>query len=118
VVGVPTVHVLKPAPSLRSNCVVVRLTKVPTDADGKIDLVSFRAGFEAEALRQLSKLGIEAEVEIGGRQQVRVGAQRILGFRLTVSGLSPEHSLALQVHGLGGKHRMGCGVFSPVGLRS
>ncbi|MCA6558614.1 MAG: type I-MYXAN CRISPR-associated protein Cas6/Cmx6, partial [Pseudanabaena sp. M114S2SP2A07QC] len=31
-----------------------------------------------------------------------------------VSGLSEEDSIKLQIFGLGGKRRMGCGVFVPM----
>jgi len=36
-----------------------------------------------------------------------------VGYAVRVSGLSDEDSLKLQERGLGGKRRMGCGVFVP-----
>jgi hypothetical protein len=43
---------------------------------------------------------------------VQAGAARACsGFSLMIDGLSPEHSLRLQMHGLGPLRSLGCGVF-------
>ncbi|MFM8300877.1 MAG: type I-MYXAN CRISPR-associated protein Cas6/Cmx6 [Microcystis aeruginosa] len=39
----------------------------------------------------------------------------MVGFALAIFDLSEEDSIKLQIHGLGGKRRMGCGVFVPLG---
>jgi CRISPR-associated endonuclease/helicase Cas3 len=36
----------------------------------------------------------------------------VVGFSLIASDLSDEDSIKLQQFGLGGKHRMGCGIFT------
>jgi CRISPR-associated protein Cas6 len=44
---------------------------------------------------------------------VRVTNRRIVGFALRVTALNVDESLRLQAQGLGGRRRMGCGVFVP-----
>jgi CRISPR-associated protein Cas6 len=113
VVGVPAIHQLTPAATVASHLVVVRLTKPPRGDDGKLALDAFRAGFTNEAHRQLGSMGVTGRLEVGARRQIHVGGQRIIGFPVSVHDLTPEHSLVLQNKGIGGKRRMGCGVFSP-----
>jgi CRISPR/Cas system CSM-associated protein Csm4 (group 5 of RAMP superfamily) len=40
-----------------------------------------------------------------------VAGRRILGYSVRVAELTLDESLILQERGLGGKRRMGCGVF-------
>lgn len=108
--GAPAVHVLKPAAVLDARLVVIRLTR----GVGKpFDRAAFNERFAAEANRQLARLGVTGQLALRGRGSIRVGGQRIIGHAVGVSGLSAEHSLILQVHGLGGKRMMGCGLFRP-----
>jgi CRISPR-associated protein Cas6 len=37
----------------------------------------------------------------------------VVGFGVEVTGLSDEDSIKLQICGLGGKRKMGCGIFVP-----
>jgi CRISPR-associated protein Cas6 len=45
---------------------------------------------------------------------VHIKGKKILGFGLTLKNLSPEDSMKILTHGLGGRRHMGCGIFSPV----
>ena len=38
----------------------------------------------------------------------------MIGYALRVFGLTAEESIRLQEEGLGGRRRMGCGVFLPI----
>ena len=108
--GAPVVHQLKPAAVLDARLVVIKLTGGP----GKpFDRASFEARFLAEANRQLSRIGVTGQAELRGRGRLTVGGRRVIGCAVRVSNLTPEHSLLLQIHGLGGKRTMGCGVFRP-----
>lgn len=108
--GAPAVHVLRPAAVLDARLVVIRLT----GGVGKpFDRVAFDERFAAEAHRQLARIGVAGELTLRGRGSLRVGGQRIIGHAVGVSGLSAEHSLILQIHGIGGKRAMGCGLFRP-----
>lgn len=112
-IGVPRVLPLRPSSSLDARLVIIKLTKVPRSDLGSLDKVAFRAAFLSELRRQLARLGIKADVELLGKQEVRVGGRRVVGFTVRLSNLNPEHSLLVQASGLGGKRRMGCGIFVP-----
>ena len=99
-----------PAPDLDAKLVVIRLTQAPR-AESGIDKSAFQAQFLAEASRQLEALGISSTPKIMGRGELRIKEQRIIGFSVRVSELSPESSLALLHAGIGGKRKLGCGVF-------
>lgn len=108
--GPPTVQQLLPAAVLDARLVVIKLTEGP----GKpFDRAAFEQRFLAEANRQLARHAINGTTELRGRGRIAVGGRRVIGYAVRVSELSPEHSIALQIHGLGGKRSMGCGAFRP-----
>jgi CRISPR-associated protein Cas6 len=108
--GPPTVQQLRPAAILDARLVVIKLTEGPSKP---FDPAAFAQRFLAEAHRQLARHGIAGVAEVRGRGRITVGGRRVIGFAVRVAELSPEHSIALQIHGLGGKRSMGCGVFRP-----
>lgn len=116
-IGVPTAHPLVPAPTLDARLVVIKLTDGIQGELASFDAARFKARFEEAARRQLERLGITATLETCGRSSITVGGRRVLGCAVRVSGLTPEQSLALQTHGLGGKRTMGCGIFRPARAR-
>jgi CRISPR-associated protein Cas6 len=112
--GPPSVHAIQPVSSLDARLVVIRLTGgVGTPFNPEI----FDQRFEAEAKRQLERIGVRAELALRGRRSVSVAGQRIIGHSVRVIGLSAEHSVLLQVHGIGGKRTMGCGIFRPTRMK-
>jgi len=116
VLGAPSVRALQPRPSLDARTVLLKLTSPPTresDEEGRtvLDNGAMAERYRAELHRQLKALGIESAPELCGRRSVTVGGKRIVGYSVRVSGLSADQSLALQAQGLGGKRRMGCGIF-------
>lgn len=107
-IGVPEVHALVPTPTLRSRLVVVKAAHV--QPAGAITEERF-----AEAVRkQLDGLGASAAATVSGlrRRVLRVRRNLIVGFEVVVSGLSNSESLAVQEAGVGGRRKMGCGVFT------
>lgn len=106
--GPPAVHPLMPAPELDAHLVVIKLTHGLTKP---FDGPAFNQRFEAEARRQLATVGVEGELSLRGRRAITVGGRRVIGHAVRVAGLAPEHSVKLQIAGLGGKRTMGCGVF-------
>ena len=111
VLGVPTVTPLVPAAVLDARLVYIRLT---TGAKGNALTFSpevFAQRFLAEANRQIAKHNISCTLEIRGRDEIRVGGQRLIGCAVRAAGLTDEDSIKLQVIGIGGKRTMGCGVF-------
>ena len=107
-VGVPQVRALIPATALRSRLVVIKVSN--TDAAQLTPEL-----FEAAARKQLASLSIseQALLTLGKRRTLRIKQREIVGYEVLVEALTAEESLALQEHGLGGRHHMGCGVFVP-----
>jgi CRISPR-associated protein Cas6 len=68
------------------------------------------------ARKQLDALGVSTSVNlvVGQRRVLRVKQQTIVGYRLTLHGLSAEEAIAVQSHGVGGRRHLGCGLFVPV----
>ena len=99
-IGVPNARALLPVANLRARLVTIK---------GFLDAESF---VEA-AKRQLHSLGIAGEFLLGIRRTLRVKDKQVVGFEVAVTELTAEESLILQERGLGGRRRMGCGVFVP-----
>lgn len=113
--GNPELQTLKPVESLKARIVTIKGYTEP-------------ALFLGAAHRQLQQLEINANIGIPGNEQgepkrltltikKKVGEEikkyTIVGFTVIVSELSAEDSIKLQIHGLGGKRRLGCGIFCP-----
>jgi CRISPR-associated protein Cas6 len=62
--------------------------------------------------RAVIPFSTEGEIE---RKTIKIKRFTVVGFALAIFDLSEEDSIKLQIHGLGGKRRMGCGVFVPLG---
>lgn len=71
--------------------------------------------FREAARRQLDAIEVSARVELGRRRTVRIAGDTVVGFQVTLHDLDDQGSLAVQYRGLGGRQRMGCGVFTPLG---
>lgn len=108
--GPPAVHQLRPAAVLDARLVVIKLTGGPGTP---FDRQAFETRFLAEAQRQLARMEVTGVLQLCGRGRISVGGRRVIGYAVRVSGLSSEHSVVLQAHGLGGKRTMGCGFFRP-----
>ena len=108
--GSPEVRALVAAPALRSRLVVIKIKEAPSAADLTPDL------FTAALRRQLATLGVSSEIDLrlGKRRSLRIKGKEVVGYEVMLAQLSPEESLTIQERGLGGRHRMGCGVFVPV----
>jgi CRISPR-associated protein Cas6 len=98
--GRPEIHPLAPSPSLSSRLVTF---KHALDA----------ARFEFSTRKFLMELRCEGQLLLGRRRILSIAGRKIVGFALTVGGLAPEDSLRLQMHGLGGRRHLGCGLFLP-----
>lgn len=104
-VGVPEVRTLRPVANLRARLVTIK---------GFLEEASF---LEA-AKRQLQSLEVNGDLQLGERRTFRVKDKQVVGYEVAVTGLTAEESLTLQERGLGGRRRMGCGVFVPMRERS
>jgi CRISPR-associated protein Cas6 len=99
-VGVPEVRVLRSRASLYSRLVTIKGFMEPP-------------GFLEAAKRQLEKIGAKAELQVGARRTFRIKDKQVVGFEVAATGLDAQDSVRLQEDGLGGRRRMGCGVFVP-----
>jgi CRISPR-associated protein Cas6 len=104
---IPQIHPLRPVDKLRSRIVTIKKFQEPEP-------------FKEAAQRQLDALGIRGNLilplnEAGepSRKAIKIKTYSVVGFSLIVTDLNEEDSIKLQQHGLGGKHRMGCGIFTP-----
>ena len=102
--GIPEMNFLQPKSKLRSHIVIIRGYEEPDT-------------FLQAAQRQLDQLNIQAEIKlianhegIPKRKTIKVN-QTLVGFGIEVINLSESDSIILQEKGLGGKPKMGCGVF-------
>jgi CRISPR-associated protein Cas6 len=117
-IGAPTIYTLSPAASLDARMVAIKLTNAPVHANptfGRhtLDLDAFRKRYAQEIERQLAAIEIRKPFEIRGKRSLTVAGRRVLGYAVRVTSLSREESLRLLTRGIGGKRRMGCGVFRP-----
>jgi CRISPR-associated protein Cas6 len=115
--GIPQIRMLQPSANLRARLVTLKLA----GSKGKsAETESFLAGVE----RQLEALEIQGTVSLEparekneldpyARRVLRIRGKAITGYGVHVFGLSDEDSLKLQAVGIGGRRRMGCGLFVP-----
>ena len=101
--GAPQIYLLKPATTLYARIVTI---KGFTEPEPFLDAVC----------RKLDELGVKGEPAVGPRRVVRVGNHTVVGFALAIHELSDEGSIILQERGLGGRRRMGCGIFFPIAI--
>ena len=98
--GVPEVRALRPAAALYARLVTIK---------GFMESEQFLDA----ARRQLETMGSMAKLELGERRTFRVKDKQVVGFEMFATELSAEDSIKLQEVGIGGRRRMGCGVFVP-----
>jgi CRISPR-associated protein Cas6 len=102
--GIPAMNFIQPKSKLRSHIVVIRGYEEPE-------------AFLEAAQRQLDELKIQGDINliaakngIPKRKTIRV-KQTLVGFSVEISNLNEADSIVLREQGLGGKQKMGCGVF-------
>jgi CRISPR-associated protein Cas6 len=106
--GIPQIFMLRPGSRLRARIVTIKNHQEPESFLEAARLQLAALGVVGEAIVPLDMEGKPA------RKTIKIKAYSVVGFGLEVSGLSEEDSIKLQISGLGGKHRMGCGVFAPM----
>ncbi|WP_179122961.1 type I-MYXAN CRISPR-associated protein Cas6/Cmx6 [Ferroacidibacillus organovorans] len=99
-VGPMQVQLIQPATTLRSRVVTFKNAVTEDSMLRKVE----------EALHEM---GGVASIKIVRRRILTIHTNKVIGFGVELSGLLEDTSLALQVHGIGGRRRFGCGVFLP-----
>ena len=102
--GIPEMNFIQAKSKLRSHIVVIRGYEEPKT-------------FLEAAQKQLDELNIKGDVNLIAskvgtpkRKTIKV-KQTLVGFGVEISNLNQADSIVLQEKGLGGKQKMGCGVF-------
>lgn len=111
--GNPELQTLQPVNTLQARLVTIKGYTEPQS-------------FLEAAQRQLDALEIKANIDIPANDKgepkrltlkINKAEQKrsytVVGFSVIVKDLKPEDSIKLQAQGIGGKRRMGCGVFYP-----
>lgn len=111
--GNPELQTLQPVNKLQARLVAIKGYTEPQS-------------FLEAAQRQFNALEIEGRIGIPANDKgepkrltlkINKAEQKrsytIVGFSVIVTDLKPEDSIKLQAQGIGGKRRMGCGVFYP-----
>ena len=102
-VGVPEIRPLRPVPHLFSRFVTI---KGFADAPDE---------FAEACMRQLENLPVrEYHIDVEKRRVMDVKGYAIVGHSVRLSGLNEADSALVQERGLGGKRKMGAGVFVPL----
>lgn len=99
--GVPNPFLLKPVTTLYAHLVTTR--------NGQDE-----ARFREEVTRQLERLGVKGRFIVGKRKTFTVHDKQVVGYSMLVTELTAEESIALQERGVGGRRKMGCGLFTKV----
>ncbi|HVY62871.1 MAG TPA: type I-MYXAN CRISPR-associated protein Cas6/Cmx6 [Planctomycetota bacterium] len=103
-IGTPEIRALAPNPVLQSRFVTIK--KFDRDPES----------FGEAVRRQMDALDVRGgRVQVGARRAVRISGVRIVGFGVTIFDLADEDSLRVLESGIGGRRRMGCGVFEGLG---
>lgn len=104
-IGIPNVEPLQPKSKLRSRIVTIKGYTEPEPFLGAVQ-------------RKLDALEVSGQLQIPlnldktpKRKTIKIRTDTVVGFTTEISNLSDEDSLKLQQWGLGGRRRMGCGVF-------
>jgi CRISPR-associated protein Cas6 len=71
--------------------------------------------FTEAVRRQLDALEVSSSVLIrpGKERTLEISDKKVIGFELFLFGLNEEESIRVQESGIGGRRRMGCGLFLP-----
>lgn len=110
--GPPSVHALRPAAMLAARLVIFKNSREPdaflANVKEKLASLEISGNFVIPSIDFAPRLGEPR------RRVIRIRKRVIVGYALTVSGLTAEHSIKLQESSFGGRQRMGCGFFLPV----
>ena len=102
-IGVPEVRPLRPSTHLFSRLVTIKGFE---DADQE---------FLDACHRQLEALDVDGvQVEAKKRRVMDVKGYTVVGFAVRLSGVAHDSSVRIQESGLGGKRKMGAGIFVPI----
>lgn len=109
--GFPKIFPLIPAPYLKSRLVIIK--QPARDAEPGPDDFAQAVRRQLARVPELGQDPERIEVEIGPRRVLRIKGVTIAGHAVALRGFEAQGSIAVQIHGLGGRRHMGAGVFVP-----
>ena len=112
-IGISQTRALPPVATLHCRIVTTRNGHQPARFDAEIARQSAALGIRGKVFRSLENAG-RTDGRDPSRRIFRVKDKRIVGYSMLATELTAEESIRLQERGLGGRRRMGCGVFVPV----
>ena len=117
-VGVSETRALVPAATLHCWIVTTKNGNDPARFDAEIARQSATLGIRSNKVFRTPRNTGRSDGRDPSRRIVRVKGKRIVGYTMLATGLTVEESILLQERGLGGRRRMGCGVFVSAGGKS
>lgn len=108
----PRLTVIQPASTLTSRLVVIKLEKWDNNEAPQYFLESCQKGLERLEIKGQPFIESNLDGDLA-RRSLRIRGKHVMGFGVTVEGLSDEDSIKLQCLGLGGRGHFGCGWFYP-----
>lgn len=112
--GPPTIFDLRASSRLRARTVILK----PAHSTGPIAPDEFLAAVRKQINERGIKSSCELEPDDSGavkRRIVRIAGVSLVGYSVVVSGLTDEDSLSVQRDGVGGRRKLGCGIFVAIG---
>ncbi|NJO67115.1 MAG: type I-MYXAN CRISPR-associated protein Cas6/Cmx6 [Leptolyngbyaceae cyanobacterium RM1_405_57] len=104
--SIPQIFPLKPFDKLRARIVTIKKFQDPEPFLEAVKRQMDALEIQGNAVIPLDEAGLPL------RKAIKIKKFSVVGFTVVVTGLSDQDSLKLQAYGLGGKHRMGCGIFT------
>ncbi len=105
----PEIHPICPTRTLKARIVVIKGFQEPESFIGAVKYHLQKLGInDSKAYIPTNALGEPT------RKAIKVHQHKVVGFSVIVPELNALDSITLQIHGCGGKPKMGCGFFSPV----
>jgi CRISPR-associated endonuclease/helicase Cas3 len=112
--GIPLARPLQPAPSVYARIVTL---KNHTEPDTFLEAARLKLTAPPPAGLGLASpftLELPKDGATRHRRIVTIKGRKVVGFSVALHGLTDEDSLILQTLGLGGRRKMGCGIFVPI----
>ena len=112
-IGVAQTRALVPATTMHCRIATTRNGHAPARFDAEIARQAAALDLHGRIFRVPRREPPSAERD-PSRRVVRIRDKRVVGYALLATELTAAESIRLQERGLGGRRRMGCGVFVPV----
>ncbi|MEB3225798.1 MAG: type I-MYXAN CRISPR-associated protein Cas6/Cmx6 [Synechococcus sp.] len=108
----PRLTVIQAAPILTSRLVVIKLEEWDNQTAPQYFLESCQKALERLEINGQPFIESNHDGDLA-RRSLRIRGKHVMGFGVTVEGLSDDDAIRLQCLGLGGRGHFGCGWFYP-----